>query len=155
MQLPVALLAAALLLPGASAAAPRAGGEVASIEVRLFLAHTGTFSEPIHEGTTLWNAVIGEAGLNEPSSSTFVKIQIQGTPKTYAKGQSVELKVTPEGPKRSTTRQLVQLGLFDSEGKQYVGFWLSNTGCTSLRLTASVVGSGRSVQQLIPFKCGE
>ena len=128
---------------------------MAAIEVRLFLAYTGTFSEPIHDGTTLWNTVLGEAGLTEPSSSTFVKIHIQGKPKTYAKGQSVELKVTPEGVKKSTTRQLAQLGLFNSEGKQYVGFWLSNTGCTSLRLTASVVGSGRSVQHLIPFKCGE
>ncbi len=155
MQLTVAFLATVLLLPGANAAEPRARGEVAAIEVRLFLAHTGTFSEPIHEGTNLWNTVIGEAGLAEPSSSTFVKILIQGKPKTYPNGQSVELEVTSEGPKKSTTRQLSQLGSFDSEGKQYVGFWLSNTGCTSLRLKASVVGSGRSVQHLIPFKCGE
>jgi hypothetical protein len=151
----VLLLAIVVLLPAAHAGELRTGSEVAAIQVRLFQTYTGTLSEPIHEGTTLWNTVIGEGGLTEPSNSTFVTIQILGKPKTYAKGQAVELKVTTQGAKKAPTRHVAQLGLFDSEGKQYVGFWLPRTGCTSLRLTARVAGSSRSVQQLIPFKCGE
>jgi hypothetical protein len=149
------LLAAFLLLSDTCAAAPGRKSEVTAVEVRLFLAYTGTFSEPIHEGTTLWNAVIGEAGLTEPSNSTFVKVQISGEPMTYVNGQFVELKASFEGPRKLPERQRAKLGLFDSEGKQYLGFWLSNTGCAPIQLTAGVVGSGRAVQQLIPFKCGE
>ena len=54
---------------------------VEQIEVHLFFAHTGTLSDPIPEGETPWNAVIGEAGLREPSSSTLVKVLVHQAPR--------------------------------------------------------------------------
>jgi hypothetical protein len=155
MQLLAAFLAGTLSSVGAHAAEPKTEDRVAAVEARLFFAYTGTFSEPIHEGTTLWNVVIGEAGVSEPSNATFVVVHIQGKPKTYAKGKTVELKIVSEGQKKSTTRQVSRLGLFDSEGKQTIGFWLPSTGCRSLVLAASLAGTSNSVEKVIPFKCGE
>jgi hypothetical protein len=95
---------------------------VESVEVRLFLSHSGSFSEPISEGATLWNTVIGEGV--EPSSSTFVKVQLSSEPKSYSKGAKVSLRVLSSAAKPRTVNLSKSLGVFGADGKQYVAFWL-------------------------------
>jgi hypothetical protein len=128
---------------------------VESVEVRLFLSHSGSFSEPISEGATLWNTVIGEGGLVEPSSSTFVKVQLSSEPKSYSKGAKVGLRVLSSAAKPRTVNLSKSLGVFGADGKQYVAFWLPDTGCAELQLEARVTGAATPVKQTIPFRCGE
>ena len=128
---------------------------VESVEVRLFLSHSGSFSEPIREGATLWNTVIGEGGLVEPSSSTLVKVQLSSEPKSYRKGTKVSLRVLSSAGKPRTVNLSKALGVFGADGKQYVAFWLPDTGCAELQLEARVTEAATPVKQTIPFRCGE
>ena len=84
------LIATTCGVSGASAQAV----SVSEIEARLFLAHTGTLSEPLSEGHGLWNTVIGEGNATEPSSSTLVKVVVLGPPKSFNKNAVVVLTVT-------------------------------------------------------------
>lgn len=125
------------------------------MEVRLFLSHSGSFSVPISEGATLWNTVIGEGGLAEPSSSALVKVLLSSKPKSYSKGASVSLRVMSSADRPKTVNLTKALGVFGADGKQYVAFWLPDTGCTELQLEARATGAATPVKQTIPFKCGE
>ena len=146
--------AAAFSFVALVAAEPVTAAAVEQIEARLFLAHTGTFSEPVPKGATLWNTIIGEAGLREPSSATLVKILVSGDPKSYDAKAKVQLTVRA---KTSKTRRVLakRLSVFGSEGKQYVAFWLPETGCDELVLQARVSGSEKTIKHTVPFRCGE
>ena len=129
--------------------------EVTAIEVRLFQNHTGTLSEPIAEGATLWNTVIGEGDAREPSTSTFVKVKVAGAPSSYRKNAAVQLTVKTPGKNSPSAKLKKSLGVFDREGNQFVAFWLPNTGCETLLLSARATGSPKVLQHTDPFKCGE
>ena len=127
---------------------------VSSIEVRLFMADTGQFSEPVPEKSLLWNTIIGEGDAGGSSSSTLVKVLVSGPPGKFDKRATVSLKVAkPDSGERPAALNK-SLGVFNAEGRQYVAFWLANTGCEELLVSARV-GAGKSVDQTIPFKCGE
>lgn len=128
---------------------------VSEIEARLFLAHTGTLSEPLSEGHGLWNTVIGEGNATEPSSSTFVKVVVLGPPKSFNKNAVVVLTVTSAKSKAMLAKHRQNLGVFSESGRQYVAFWLSNTGCEPLQLSVAIPGSSKAVTRSIPFACGE
>ena len=120
--------------------------------------HTGTFSAPLTESSELWNIIIGSEDAEReerPSSSTFVTVQVSGPPGSYDRNNSVTLAVTAKG---KTVRKEVlrnKLGVFSNKGKQFVGFWLPNTGCEELHLVARVSASTSAVSTRIPFACGE
>ncbi len=129
-----------------------------AIEVRLFLQHTGTFSAPLTESSELWNIIIGatdDENEERPSSSTFVRVQVSGVPGSYNRDNMVTLTVTAKGKRVGTAVLRKQLGVFSSKGKQYVGFWLQNTGCEELDLVASVSSRTGAVRAKVPFACGE
>ena len=128
---------------------------VESVEVRLFLSHSGNFSEPINEGATLWNTVIGEGDLVEPSTSTLVKVQLSSKPKSYSKRAKVSLRVLSSADKPRTVNLNKALGVFGADGKQYVAFWLPDTGCAELQIEARLTGAATPVKQTVPFRCGE
>ena len=146
----LAIVAATLFQASHALATARVG----QIEVRLFFTHTGTFSEPIAERATLWNAVIGEGGLQEPSSSTLVKVLVKAEPKSYDAKTRVQLTVR-NGRSGSKVTLLKRLGVFGAAGQQYVAFWLPETGCDELSLEAAIRGSRQSVKHTVPFRCGE
>ena len=147
----IALLAATCSSASASAQAIA----LSEIEARLFLAHSGGWSEPLTEGQGLWNTVIGEGGAVEPSTSTLVKVAVVGPPNSFDRNASVFLAVTSLKSKATVLRSRQHLGVFSQSGRQYVAFWLPNTGCEPLRLSASISGSSQKVARTIPFACGE
>jgi hypothetical protein len=153
----VCTAALAILAPLASALAtePSRGAKVEAIEVRLFLQRSGTFSEPLPEGATLWNTVIGEGAAGEPSSSTLVKVLVTGQPNSYQAHAKVQLKVQATGRKPHQKILTKNLGHFGPEGRQFVGFWLATTGCEPLTISAQVLRSRAVVQHRVPFACGE
>jgi len=148
VALATAFIALAQLVQPASAAA------IEAIEVRLFLGHSGELSEPVAEGALLWNTIIGGGDAREPSTSTLVKISVTGAPKSYDARAKVLLTVEN---RRTKTRRVLSksLGTFNLEGRQFVAFWLAETGCEELQLEAAATGSNAKVKRSIPFRCGE
>ena len=128
---------------------------VRTIEARLFFAHSGSFSEPLSENQPLWNVVIGESGASEPSTATLVKVLVAGPPRAFDRNARVVLQIDGPTPKATRSRQSKRLGVFDESGRQYVAFWLADTGCEPLRLSASLSGSKEAVVRTLQFACGE
>ena len=129
--------------------------EVRAIEVRLFRHHTGSLSEPLTGKETLWNTIIGEGSAGEPSSSLLVDVVVAGAPGAFEKSSLVELVVknAKSGTVLSTQRKSV--GVLSDTGLYHTGFWLPETGCESLRVTARIRGGSSSKGVSIPFACGE
>jgi hypothetical protein len=152
----VTAVAALLLLSvscrGAVAAEPI---EPVAIETRLFLAHSGKFSEPISEKTELWNTPATSDSPNRPSRNTFVRIQLNGPPGGAGLKGRVDLTITSVGTNQRPIKLHQRLGVFGPDGKQFVGFWLPDTGCEALHLSAKTSNSRKTVTQSVPFKCGE
>ena len=124
-----------------------------AIEARLFLQHAGTLSAPLTESSELWNIIIGSE--ENASSSTFVRVEVSGPPGSYSAKNSVTLSVTYKGRKARREVLRKRLGVFSEKGKQYVGFWLPDTGCEELALVARASSPAAPATKLVPFACGE
>lgn len=149
------LLAAGLLLAIAAPAQPAAKPiKLVAIQSRLFQEHTGTLSKPIDASTVLHNVIIGEGGAAEPSSSTLVTVVVQGRPGEFDPTWRIELLVKERGGKTilSTGKSV---GVLSDKGLFHAGFWLAETGCKPLDITAKVKGGAQSMTASIPFRCGE
>ena len=149
----VAILAAAAILSYVPCLARAQAIRAEAIEARLFLQHVGSFSPPLTESPELWNVIIGHE--ENASSSTFVRVEVSGPPGSSGAKNSVALSVTYKGKKVRREVLRKRLGLFSDKGKQYVGFWLPNTGCEQLALVASTSSPGATVSKMVPFACGE
>jgi hypothetical protein len=105
--------------------------------------------------TSLWNTIIGGGQGGGASSATLVVVEVSGQPGSYAGESSVELVV--RGEKKEVLRRRQSLDVLSSKGKGYVGFWLYDTGCDPLRVSAKLTGKTKSnpVEIEIPFRCGE
>ena len=95
------------------------------------------------------------AFLSEPSTSTLVKVLVTAPPGSYSKTASVSLSVATGNSGTRATVLRKRLGVFGPEGRQFVAFWLPDTGCQPVRLVATVTGSTVGVTQLLAFRCGE
>lgn len=132
------------------------GSHIEAIQARLFLSHSGTFSDPITDKTKLWNTLIGEGfAAGEPSGATLVDVILSGKPDSYQKASIVVLEVRSSETKKLVSRFEQDVGVFSPEGRFHVGFWLANTGCLSLSLTARIKGAKRTMNRVLPFDCGE
>jgi hypothetical protein len=129
--------------------------EIRAIEVRLFRHHTGSLSEPLTGKEALWNTIIGEGSAGGPSSSLLVDVVVAGAPGGYEESWLVELVV--KDAKRGTvlSKQRKSVGVLSSTGVYHTGFWLPETGCEPLSLTARIRGGSSSKEVSIPFACGE
>jgi hypothetical protein len=131
----------------------------------LFYNDTGTFSPPIPENVQLANTVIGDGWAGHPSDATFVRVTVAGKPRSFLELRSVHLVV--QGGQRDKSGKwhwrypvLDRFdggGILSDHGRLVVGFWIPNTGCLPLRLTARLAGDGTrgSLVRVIPFYCNE
>ena len=128
---------------------------VASVEARLFLNYSGTLSKPITAKTILWNAIIGEGNIPEPSNSTFVDVLVEGEPGSFTPDLRVELAVSDSSNGKVLQTQVNDVGTFNASGKYHVGFWIPKSGCQPLRMRSRIVGSKTFKTINVPFSCGE
>ena len=143
---------------------------VAAVQAKLFFSETGTFSEDIlaNPDFTLWNTPVGEGSAGAPSNSTFVIVVVEGgTPGTVEHKRSVRFTasykygfVTERGTAEVQKIQIQTtnaIGSFGKDGKSHVGFWLHDTGCVPVDLTAEITGQplDKVIKKRIDFKCGE
>ena len=130
---------------------------ITAIRAQLFYSDRGTFSGDVlaDTGKALWNTVIGEGDAGGPSSSTLVVVEVTGAPGSYEPERSVELTATAEG--KVLLRAAQPAAILNRRGKMYAGFWLPETGCRRIRLTARMRGQTRAseMRREIPFECGE
>jgi len=140
---------------------------VRGLQALLFNSKTGTFSPDVlaQSGSALGNVPSGAFA----SVSTFIIVKVQiAREAPLPTNLRVRLAVTESGampfatprqhrPDRVILDAKARLGPVDEDGIAYVGFWLPNTGCRSLTLTASLVGSkvGPPITEILPFACYE
>ena len=87
----------ALVITACRVAVAAEGIEPVAIETRLFLSHSGKFSEPISETSELWNTPATSDGSNRPSRNTFVRVQVNGPAGGAALKGRVDLTVATVG----------------------------------------------------------
>jgi hypothetical protein len=143
---------------------------ISSVQAKLFFAETGTFSDDVLDNPkyVLWNTPIGEGSAGSPSDATLVVVEIAGgTPGAAEHDRQLNFianyrfgSENAKGVARVRTielKRMVDIGSFGKDGKSYVGFWLYDTGCTPVNLTAQIAGQSPApvVKKTIGFKCGE
>ena len=150
------LLPLALVL-GRPAGQPTPPYRVAAIQARLFYSDRGTLSRDILQPPlpVLWNTIIGEGQSGGASSAVLVTVEVRGTPGTFEPDRKVELTVTTG--RETVLRRALSLAVLDTAGRTFAGFWLYETGCRPLRLSARLLGQSASAARTasIPFACGE
>ena len=142
--------------------------KITSTTAQLFYGDKGTFSADAAEDDTgppyvppkFWNTPIQ---YENRSTSVLVIVEVSG-----------DGRRTPERKLEFTARYIpwdresrpivvqrivpvsipIKVGEYD---KYYAGFWLYETGCHPVRLTARIIGRGEtsSVKKVIKFGCGE
>ena len=154
--------AAAMLCAGSLAAAgmalPRAAApiRITAIRAKLFY-DDGTFSRDVLSppAFALWNVIIGEGDAGKPSHSTLVIVEVTGRPNDTSSRVKVELTARDRRQKLLLRHaQEVYLG---ETGRYVAGFWLYDTGCEPIRLSARTVGqrSASTRTATLDFRCGE
>lgn len=163
-RLLVALAVLACALPaGAGAATPPY--RLAAMRAYLFFNDSGTFSPAIPENASLWNTVIGEGWAGHASDAVLVRVTVAGQAGSYESSRFVRLTVdrgsrTSSGTIRwgkTVLDRRQPLAVLTRAGWTVAGFWLADTGCVPLRLTARLGGQPAAppLVRVIPFACGE
>jgi hypothetical protein len=160
----LALAVLACALPtGATAAAPPY--RLAALRAYLFFNDTGTFSAAIPEDAPLFNTIIGEGWAGQASNAVLVRVTVAGQAGSYESKRFVRLAVergarSSPGPIRWSKTVLDQrqpVAVLTRAGRTVSGFWIADTGCVPLRLTARLGGQPASppLVRVLPFACGE
>ena len=148
---------------GQAATASR-GSDVPSIggmRAHLYQNKKGQWSEdvlaPNYGGS--WNSVAGE----NASNATLVVVEVSGPPGgTFTGFFGPETRyrvrlVAREGTKKLLLDQTQTIPVLNDRGRVSLAFLVHQTGCTPVRLTASIVGARPSdpLQRTLNFACGE
>ncbi len=132
--------------------------KITAIRAQLFYDARGTFSEDIlsQKDLALWNTIIGEGSSGGPSTSTFVTVEVSGRDLPVG---ATKVEITAIGNKnRLIQKKVIALDIYDERRKFFAPFWLYDTGCEAITISARLIGRGAPatiVTKKIPFACGE
>ena len=132
--------------------------KITAIKAMLFFDEKGTFSDDLltQPNIALWNTIIGEGAAGSPSNSTLVMVEVSGqyNPNEAAPNRKVDFAATAGG--KVLLRKMADIRIGEN-GKYYAAFWLYDTGCDQIKLSARLTGQRQpsSMTKTIPFKCGE
>ena len=129
------------------------------MRAQLFYGDRGTFSrnilpEPGSPPFELFNVITGEGSAEGHAEATLVVVEVTGEPRAFEDNlRSVELTATVDG--QVTLRQAVVLVPLSDRGRFFAAFWLYDTGCRPVRLSARLTGRGQpsTLRAEIPFLC--
>jgi hypothetical protein len=84
-----------------------------------------------------------------------VIVEVTGATGSYPDTQSVELAVSTT--RKEIFRRKNSLPVLGTNGHTYSAFWLYDTGCAPLRISAALLGQADPSRHVasIPFECGE
>lgn len=130
---------------------------IEAVQAYLFYNGNGTFSPNIigNPGFNLWNVIIGEGSAAGASNATLVAVGVHGRPTENLQAARVRLVARTQGG--VLLDRSISVGVLNDQGVYIAAFWLYDTGCLPVQLTATLTGAGRAstVVRQIPFACGE
>ncbi len=130
--------------------------KISAIKAMLFYDGKGTFSRDVlaKPDFTFWNTIIGEGG---GSNSTLVLVEVTGNPSPNEPSPARKVEFTAVASGKILLKRTTDINLFGDSGKFYAAFWLYDTGCQPVKLTARIIGQSppSSMSRTIPFACGE
>jgi hypothetical protein len=133
--------------------------KITAIKAMLFYEQKGTFSRDIlaKPEMSLWNTIIGEGGAGAPSSSTLVMVEVTGKGGVDAPTPLRKVELTASTSTKVILKRATEIGLLEESGKFYGAFWLYDTGCDRVKLSARIIGQAQPsvMTRVIPFECGE
>lgn len=126
---------------------------ITALKAMLFYGHTGTFSADVFgpSAPTLQNVATGDG----QSTATLVVVETTGQPDGYAPNRKIALAATTRA--RVLLNKTVDVGRPGENGKFYAAFWVYDTGCMPVSITARLIGQSDAsvVKNTINFKCGD
>ncbi|HKR60232.1 MAG TPA: hypothetical protein VJS64_10910 [Pyrinomonadaceae bacterium] len=162
------LSALAFCVPTPTANAQTNANKIVSMKAQLFYEDKGTFSRedaaeddhgPPYSPPKFWNIPLHYEDL---STSVLVIVEVSGEgnseprleftaryiPLTRASKEIVVKRVVPVN---------ISITAGAKPGHHFVGFWLYETGCNPVKLSARILGQRRTaiVRKVIKFDCGE
>ncbi len=147
------------LAPLVAGAPPTPPYKITGMQAKLFYYDKGTFSRDVLAKPPFgfWNVIIGEGEAEGHSESTLVMVEVTGkvgdsdTPPV----RKVELTAIADG--KVLLKRAIEVGVFNEQNKFLAAFWLYDTGCVPVKLTARIIGQSQpsTMNRTIPFECGE
>lgn len=132
------------------------------MQAMLFFENTGKFSPDVFSNqVNLWNTTIEGASREGASESTLVVVEIRAEGDGWLpRNRKVQLTARYRIADRSghgkpaffTRTMTINIG---SDYKFFAAFWLYETGCHPVELTARIVGQKGNLRKKINFGCGE
>jgi hypothetical protein len=133
--------------------------KITAIKAMLFYDGKGTFSRDVlaKPDFTFWNTIIGEGDAEGPSTSTLVLVEVTGKPSPDEPSPSRKVEITAVASRKFLLKRTTDIGLFGDGGKFYAAFWLYDTGCKPVKISARIIAQAQpsSMSKTIPFACGE
>ena len=142
--------------------------KIASMKAQLFYEDKGTFSPedaaeddhgPPYHPPKFWN---GPLHYENRSTSVLVVVEVSGEGNSEARLEFIARYVPlTRSSKEIVVRRVVPVDIsLNAGGKadpHFVGFWLYETGCHTVKLSARILGQRRTatVRKVIKFGCGE
>lgn len=132
-----------------------------SMRAMLFFENTGKFSPDVFTNeVNLWNTPIEGASREGASESMLVVVEVTGERDWRPAGRKVQLiaryRIADKSgygkPAYFTRTMKVNIG---SDDKFFAPFWLYETGCHPVKLTARIVGQKQKLEKTINLRCGE
>jgi hypothetical protein len=135
---------------------------IANMQAMLFFENTGKFSPDVFTNqVNLWNTTIEGASREGASESMLVVVEIRAVGAGWLpRNRKVQLTARYRIADRSgfgkpaffSKTMTISIGTDD---KFFAAFWLYETGCHPVALTARIVGQRGSLRKKISFGCGE
>ena len=135
---------------------------LANMQAMLFFENTGKFSPDVFTNdVNLWNTPIEGASREGASESMLVVVEIRSEGEGWLpRNRKVQLTARYEIADKSGRGKPVLFNKtmtinIGSENKFFAAFWLYETGCHPVELTARIVGQRGSLRRTVKFGCGE
>jgi hypothetical protein len=127
--------------------------KVSAVKAMLFYEQTGAFSSNVLADPKI--AIQNRQIALGRSTATLVVVEIAGDPGAFDPRRKVVFAAT-DGRMLKFSRTS-DTGVLSEEGKFYVAFWLYDTGCYPVTITARLTGQSpiSSVKEIIKFRCGD
>ena len=160
--------ALAFCVPTSTANAQTNPNKIVSMKAQLFYEDKGTFSPedaaeddhgPPYSPPKFWNTPMH---YENRSTSVFVVVEVAGEGSSERRLEFTARYIPfTRGSKEIVVRRVVAVNISTKAGAEpdhhFVGFWLYETGCNPVKLSARILGQRRTaiVRKVIKFDCGE
>ena len=135
---------------------------IANMQAMLFFENTGKFSpDVLTNQVNLWNTPIEGASREGASESMLVVVEIRSEgagrlPRNRKVQLAARYRIADRSGhgKPAFFSKTIKINI-GSDGKFFAAFWLYETGCHPVELTARIVGQRGSQRKTVKFGCGE